>query len=129
MVAGEVVDSMRAGFSAYVRLARDLVTPNPDDTLDIRCAIVGFSLHTQTENWTHDHFQFVRSRLDEAPDLYTDEVRLLQALCLGAICGLAFERRLTEQEFQLADLQLPGYLLALPHGEPIEYQPDAAEGG
>ena len=34
-------------------------------------------------------------------------------MCLGALCGMAFERKVTEAEFQLVDMQLPGYLLAM----------------
>jgi hypothetical protein len=119
-----LVEQMSRNFKQYLELALVVNTPNPEDTEEIKCAIVGFSVYSATENWDRGHYSFVNSRLTEAPEPYEREVRLLQAMCLGGLCGMAFERSITETEFQLADIQLPGYLLAL--GGKVRCEPEAA---
>ena len=110
---GQLLSELRGRFAELTAIAQTLESPNEEDTHDVKYAIVAFSLYTQTENWVREHCEFVRSRLSEAPDLLSARALLLKAMCLGGMCGLAFERRITEQEFQLMDLQLPGYLMML----------------
>lgn len=111
--AKRVLEQMRGCYERYLAMVATLDSPNPQDTKDIKCAIVGFSLYSATENWDLDHYRFVVSRLEESADMYGDRVRLLYAMCLGGLCGLAFERKISEREFQLSDMQLPGHLMAL----------------
>ena len=110
---GQLLDELRRRYDELNCIAQRLESPNDDDTHDVKCAVVGFSLYTPTENWQRDHFDFVRSRLSDPRDALSAEFVLLEAMCLGAMSGMAYERRITEQEFQLMDLQLPGYLFAL----------------
>jgi hypothetical protein len=112
-VANNLVDEMGGQFQIYLKLANELTSPNPEDTLEIRCAIVGFSCHAKTEDWSPEEYEFVSSRLCEEPNMYSESQRQLLSMCFGGMCGLKAARKLSDAEFQLADAQLPGLLLAL----------------
>jgi len=110
---GPLLEELRARYAELDAAARVLASPNEEDTHDVKCAFAAFSLYTAGENWQRGHFEFLGARLDEAPELYSAQVLLLGAMCWGAMCGMAYERQITEREFRLMDLQLPGYLLSL----------------
>ena len=112
-IADSLVDQMRGRFEANLKLATELKSPNPEDTLDLRCAIVGFSYHAETEEWSYEEYEFVSSWLALDPDMWSDSQRQLASMCLGGLCALKTVGRLTDTEFQLAEAQLPGLLLAI----------------
>ncbi len=60
-------------FERDVLMAKRIESPNPNDDLNIKTAIVGFSYSSQTENWGGDHFNFVKERLEQ--DYSEDELK------------------------------------------------------
>lgn len=114
-------DEFRRSFTTYRRVALELASPNPEDDEFVRAAIVGFSRHAPTEDWGCNHFAFLRQRRERDYSheslsfLYGDrwrEFALLACMSLGCLLGLFQVGRLTEEEFLVAELQLPG-LMAL----------------
>jgi hypothetical protein len=53
-----------SGFSIAHDAARHLTTPNREDDDNIKMAIVGFSYHRATEDWSRQHYEFIRSRCE-----------------------------------------------------------------
>lgn len=110
-----LVDSFRRD----VQIARELESPNADDDLTIKTAIVGFSYHSPTDQWEHGHLDFVRVRIDRgysASQLveYGENgfnVGLFFALCIGYLLGLFQQDRISEQDFRVAEDQLPGLIM------------------
>ena len=107
------------GFARYRKAALDIESPNVEDDEFIRAAIVGFSQHAPTEQWARGHHDFVsRYRDGDYSDeslsvLHGEQVynyALLACLCLGALLGLYQAGRITEDEFKVAEAQLPGFM-------------------
>ncbi len=111
-------------FGREIRMARQLMSPNPEDDLTVKTAIVGFSHHSPTEEWGPNHFAFLRQRLDAEYrpgdlSLYGpsgNNIRLFFALCCGYLLGLYQAEAINDQEFTLAEAQIPG-LIALHAGQ------------
>jgi hypothetical protein len=109
--------------------ARQLTTPNREDDDDIKMAIVGFSYHRATEDWSRRHYEFIRSRCDgELSDDALQEhgeaaaiFRSFACLALGALLGLRDSSQIDETGFVLGDAQLPGFMYAyLPEIEELD---------
>lgn len=106
-----VFEELLSTFSRDLRLAETLESPNPEDSLEIRAAIVGFSYNSPTEAWKRFHLDYIRNHL---PDLTTQpksEVAF-QSLCLGYLLGLYQIGAITDQQLLLAEYQLPGFILS-----------------
>jgi hypothetical protein len=112
-VAESLVEHMRQHFEEYVDLAEKVDSPNPEDTAEIKCGIVAFSIVSEPGKWTQDEYEFIKSRLDDTPQQLSDDIRKLKAMCLGAMCAMRLEGQMDNGQFALADAQLPGQLLAL----------------
>ena len=92
---------------------------NEQDSLPIKCAIVGFSYNSPTEEWGIRHFEFVQTRIDssyrEEDLLYYEEnsgnVAMAFALCIGYLLGAYQAEKITNDEFKLAEIQIPGLLM------------------
>lgn len=97
-------------FARDFRTAGNLKTPNTEDAIDIRAAIVGFSYNAPTEQWGRNHYEYVREHSLPAPELPLSE-GAFHALCLGYLLGLFQADRITEQEFAIAEAQLAGFML------------------
>ena len=107
------------GFKRYRESARDLQSPNQDDDEYVRAAIVGFSRHSETEEWARGHFEFIHDYRrgdysDESLEvLYGDhagDYALFACLCLGSLLGLFQSGKITDEEFRIAEAQLPGFM-------------------
>lgn len=100
--------------------ARRLITPNREDDDDIKMAIVGFSYHRATEDWSRQHYEFIQSRCEgELSDRALHEhgeaaaiFRAFACLALGALLGLRDSRQIDDTGFALGDAQLPGFMYA-----------------
>ena len=103
-------EELLAHFMRDFRTAGNLKTPNTEDALDIRAAIVGFSYHAPTEQWGRNHYEYVRQHSLNLPETPTSE-RAFYALCLGYLLGLFQVERITEHEFATAEAQLAGFVL------------------
>jgi len=109
-----------SAYSVARDTARQLTTPNQEDDDDIKMAIVGFSYHRATEDWSRHHYEFIRSRCDgelsdralhkhgEAAAIF----RAFACLALGALLGLRDSRQIDDTGFALGDAQLPGFMYA-----------------
>jgi hypothetical protein len=111
--ATQVFNDYRSRHAELVSVAESIESPNAKDTVVIKCAMAGFAQRSSLDNWGRDHFEFVSNRLAECSGTYPEDVERHYAICLGSICALAFERSLSEAEFQLADTQLVGLLFSL----------------
>lgn len=56
-------DDLLANFGKEVALAKAIRSPNPEDTLNIKVAIAGFSHAAPIDEWSREHFEFVQARL------------------------------------------------------------------
>lgn len=109
--------------------ARRLTMPNAEDDDDIKMAIVGFSYHQATEYWSHQHYEFIRSRCegelsDRALHSHGDAAAIFRAfacLALGALIGMHGSQQIDDTGFELGDAQLPGFMyLHLPAIEDLD---------
>lgn len=102
-----------------IALARNLKSPNSEDNLAIKAAMVGFSYNSSTEEWDLGHFEFVRDRLDkhfaasESVEYgrHGARVRLFAALCLGYLLGLYNKQEINDEEFRVEEVRLPGLIM------------------
>jgi hypothetical protein len=112
-------DELYRNHTELQRLADELKTPNPEDSVFVRAAIVGFSFHVPTEEWERQHLDFVlHKRQTEFSDY---ELTKLEAagqragrfacLCLGYLLGLHQAKKISNEQFQVAEMQLPGFLM------------------
>lgn len=107
-------------YDRYASVAIKMKTPNPEDDEFIRAAIVGFSQHAPTEEWTHSHYEYILNyRQGDFSDksfefLYGEKalkVALFACLCLGALLGMYQIAEISEDEYKIAEGQLPGFML------------------
>jgi hypothetical protein len=109
-----------SSFSVARDAARHLCTPNREDDDDIKMAIVGFSYHRATEDWSRQHYEFIRGRCEgELSDRELHEhgeaaaiFRAFACLALGALLGLRDSRQIDDTGFALGDAQLLGFMYA-----------------
>lgn len=110
-------------FRRDVSLAEKIQSPNAEDDMAIKVAIVGFSYNAPTDQWSHEHYRFLRERLERDYGLrelegWGTEPRVLQlfaSLCLGFLLGLYQGDKITEEEFRTCEAQIGG-LIALYSG-------------
>lgn len=100
-------------FSECADLAEKIESPNEQDTLVIKCGIAAFSMITDPANWTQDEYEFIKNRLDDTPQQMPEDGLKLKSMCLGTMCALRLEKKMTDQEFAVADAQLPALLLQI----------------
>src|SRR5262245_36324052 len=118
MTVLQQLDSLVDDFPRLAEGARQLQSPNQEDDLSIRSAIVGFSCNAPTEQWAHNHFLFVKEKLDlqfaienlADYEPYPMNIRLFAALAFGYLLGLYQTDRISERDFRLAEAQLPGVI-------------------
>lgn len=116
----EQLENLVIDFARDVQTARSLVSPNSEDELAIKVAIVGFSHNAPTEEWEYGHYAFVKKRLDGDYSFGSllhyeqnaEKIRLFAALCFGCLLDLYQVDRITDEEFQQCEFQIPG-LIAL----------------
>lgn len=107
-------------FSVARDTAKTISTPNSEDDDDIKMAIVGFSYYSATENWSRQHYSFIRSRCDgELSDESLHDhgnsgpvFRAFACLAFGALLGLHASGKIDDSTFELGDAQLPGFMYA-----------------
>jgi hypothetical protein len=89
--------------------ALKLESANAEDSLEVRTAVIGFSYNSSIQEWRRTHFEFLRDRLKDAQ--FEKNELLFVSLCLGFLLGLFQADKITEIEFDLAEAQLPGFVL------------------
>jgi len=123
MEVHEQLDALIGTFRRDVNLAQKIQSPNAEDDIAIRVAIVGFSYNAPTGQWSHEHYRFLRERLEGDYSLrefegWGTESRVLQlfaSLCLGFLLGLYQGNKITDEEFRTGEAQIGG-LIALHNG-------------
>jgi hypothetical protein len=120
MQVHEQLEGLVSTFEGDIDLAKQLQSPNPVDELPIKVAIVGFSYNSPTDKWALDHYNVLKDRLDGEYSLdnlreyapTSRKIQLFAALCFGYLLGLYEADKVTDEEFRLAEAQIPG-LIAL----------------
>jgi hypothetical protein len=105
-------------FRSDYELAERLETPNPEDDLHVRIAIVGYSYSQPTETWGRNHYHFLKyyregDYADENFSTVAANPHLCAAfacLCLGYLLGLFQRGGLSEEQFHVAQRQLVGFI-------------------
>lgn len=119
----QAFDEMRKLFWIRSKIAKEFVSPNIEDDIYIKHAIIGFSHESKTEQWGIDHYNFLKDRLQSSypsrQEEFVPEIGLY-SLILGYILGIHNSKRISDQEFLEAEYFLPGYILSfgeqlLPH--------------
>lgn len=88
-------------------------------TAQTKAAVVGFSYNSPTKDWAKGHFDFVKMRVERH---YHDKelteygnnsgnVRLFFALTVGYLLGLYQEDQISDEEFKIAEQQIPGLIM------------------
>ena len=103
-------EQLYSNFGRDLDLAKKLDSPNLEDTLQIRAAIVGFSYHAATELWGIDEYTYVARRLS-AVENYSQPEAAFFAIAIGYLLGLARLNKIEVKDFKLALVQLPGFIL------------------
>ena len=112
-------ESLLAAFEALREAAACLVTPNREDDVFVRAAIVGFARYCDPDTWARGHLQFIqKKRQGDVSDeslafLYGPESNayaILACLFLGALLGMFQAEKITEEEFRSGEALLPGFL-------------------
>lgn len=119
----EQLGALIGTFRRDVSLAEKMQSPNAEDDMATKVAIVGFSYNAPTGEWSHEHYRFLHERLESEYSLrdleeWGAEPRVLQlfaSLCLGLLLGLYQGNRITEEEFRTCETQIGG-LIALHNG-------------
>ena len=116
-------DDLSRRFPELSRAATDLPSPNPEDDLFVRHAIVGFGQSCSVDHWSLDHHAFISRRLehdlslDTLRDIFDDDanaVRLFSCLVLGCLLGKFQVGEIDDSGFMLGDAHLAGYILQDP---------------
>ena len=103
-------DKLLNAFSRDLATAKAISTPNLQDTLNIKAAIVGFSYNSKTEDWGRNHFDYLDHHISASSSLNNREL-LFSCLCVGYLLGLFQADKITESQFHVAEAQLPGFIL------------------
>jgi hypothetical protein len=111
-------------FGRDLELARQLESPNSEDDLTVRAAIVGFSYNAPTTDWDISHHDFLRKHLDghfslvELQEWTAEPIKLqwFAAIGLGFLLGLYQSDAIDAEKFEACERQIAG-LIALHVGE------------
>jgi hypothetical protein len=113
------LESLVGSFYRDIQIAKGVVSPNPEDDLAIKAAITGFSYNCPVEDWGKGHFDFVKTRIDRdyTPEFLADygdnfeNVKLFFALGIGFLLGLYQKDAISDEDFRIAELQIPGIIM------------------
>ena len=111
-------------FMTYREMANELQSPDPEDDLFVKMAIVGYSFHQPTEAWGIDNLRYIQQRRhDDYSDAQLVEFEdraqsyaQFACLSLGYMLGLFQSGQIDDVEFLRGEALLPGFL-ALHSGE------------
>ncbi len=107
-------------FDRDIQLAKVLESPNDEDDLAVKAAIIGFSYSSSAGEWAKEHFDFVKAWIEH--DYATEElaeygensenVKLFFALAIGYLLGVYEKGGISDQAFKMAEVQIP-YLIMI----------------
>ena len=105
-------------FVALRSRAQAYVTPNPEDDLLVRLAVVGFSFEARTEAWNYNHFLAVAAyrQHELTPDVlathgvHADTWAEFACLAYGFLLGASAADRISELDFSHASALLVSFM-------------------
>ena len=106
-------------FYRDIQIAKGVVTPNVEDDLVVKAAITGFSYNSPVDDWSKEHFDFVKTRVDRdySPEELaefgdnSENVKLFFALSLGFLLGVYQKGSISDEDFKTAEQQIPGLIM------------------
>ncbi len=107
-------------FARLTQKAQNLESPNPEDDQFIKAAMVGFSKYSRTEEWAQEHYRYIQSyRMGDYSDTSlavlhgekAGKAAVFACLCLGLLLGMYQAEEISDEEFKIAEAQLPGFML------------------
>lgn len=102
--------SIRSNLVRDIKLAENLLTPNEEDTLEVKAAIVGFCYHSSAEKWDRWHFDFLREHGADAEDINHGQY-IFSYIGIGYILGLYESGKISKDELLIGEIALPGFVL------------------
>ena len=113
------LEQLIATFARDIQIARELQTPNEEDDLAVKLAIVGFSYNSPTDEWGKQHFDFLAARLGrEFPPgelaeygENSENVRLFFSLVVGYLLGAYHCGSLGDPDFRKAEASIAGLIM------------------
>lgn len=116
--AVKALASLVATFNRDVEIARSLKTPNEQDNLPIRVAIIGFSYNSPVTSWGFSHYQFVQRLVEGEYSLgelafyapKEEQIQRFAMLCFGYLLGSYEADKLSDHEFALGEALIPGLI-------------------
>jgi hypothetical protein len=111
---------MLADFAAHVHTAKRIQSPNADDDIYVKLAVVGFSLNRDSHEWCITHFQYIRDNYDagyseQVSPLYGPEREaeaMFACLCMGLLLGMHGAGKIDDRVFLWGEMLLPGFILS-----------------
>ncbi len=107
-VAFKIFDEVKLKYYELMSIGNSLQSNNAVDNLLIKYSMAGFLNYAELSNWTYDHYKYIYGRLQESENWDSERGHIMRAMCLGSLCGMVYNKMISEKEFQLADMQIPG---------------------
>ena len=119
MTTYDELEQLLATFARDIAIAESIESANPEDDLAVKAAVVGFSYNSSTMEWTKEHFEFLVRRIESDYDAeslteYGENglnVKLFFSIAMGYLLGLFQKEKITEEEFKIAEQQIPGMIM------------------
>ena len=119
MTTYDELEQLLATFARDIEIAESIESANPEDDLAVKAAVVGFSYNSSTIEWTKAHFEFLVRRIESDYDAeslteYGENglnVKLFFSIAMGYLLGLFQKEKITEEEFTIAEQQIPGIIM------------------
>ena len=105
-------------FEKLLSSARNLRTTEPEDSLAVKAAVVGFGQFSPLSEWGQQHYQIIAKRLQDELSLEelswyeecAEAVSVFACLALGALLGKFQAGEIDDAGFMLGDAHLPAFL-------------------
>ena len=105
-------------FSTLAEVSSRARSTNPEDSSEIKIAVMGFAQFAPSEKWTYQHWQFISNRLDgelsesalRDHDTCVPNFRMFASLCLGALLGMLAASELSDAGFLYGDMHLVSFM-------------------
>jgi hypothetical protein len=100
-----------ARFKDLTTAAIEYQTPNAEDDEFIRCGIVGFAHHTNSERWDLGHYDFVRAHRDEIlEEKFSADWCRIACLAAGYFLGMWEAGLIDEVALRRSSAITPGFM-------------------
>jgi hypothetical protein len=119
MATYDELEQLVESFARDIEIAKGVQSTNPEDDLAVKAAVVGFSYNSNTAEWAKGHYDFLMRRIEgdydaESLEEYGENgtnVKLFFSLAMGYLLGLYQRERISEDEFNVGEQQIPGIIM------------------